>query len=108
MVNDSEPRLEVGTPLPWESFRVKFTVGLLPAVPPVMLVRLTARPESILDSVGTVCPPLMEASKSSSPCGIWQLAHWASSICGPPAWLTPEAKLTSSWQEPQAARDGCV
>ena len=42
------------------------------------------QPGEQLDAVGTTCAPMIDASKSISPCGIWQLAHWLSSICGPP------------------------
>jgi len=34
------------------------------------------------DSMGTVWAPMMEASNSSSPFGMWQFAHCLSSICG--------------------------
>src|ERR1700733_15790368 len=57
---------------------------------------------------------MMEASKGISPCGTWQLAHCVSAACGPPGWLAsgpvekPVAKSMSSWQPPQAARDGLV
>src|SRR5579871_1148598 len=50
----------------------------------------------------------MEASNGVSPCGTWQLWHCASSAWNPPGWLAPVAKFTSSWQAPQAARDGSV
>src|SRR5450631_48973 len=52
----------------------------------------------------------MEASHSWPPCGTWQLAHCVSSACGRPTvvWLAPVTKLTSSWQEAQAARLGNV
>src|SRR5664280_1083072 len=50
----------------------------------------------------------MDASSSSSPFGIWQVAHPLSSTWGRFTWLAPVAKLTSSWQAPQAARLGLV
>ena len=42
-------------------------------------------PDSKLDSTGTTCAPLIEASKSISPWGMWQVEQRLSSNCGPPA-----------------------
>src|ERR1035437_1687726 len=96
------------TPLPAESFTVKVTVGALPATPLSTLRMLATMPGRVADSVGTVCAPLMEASNSSSPCGKWHWVHWLSETCGRLTWLAPVAKLTLSWQAPQAARLGFV
>ena len=41
-------------------------------------------------------------------CGVWQFLHWLSSSSGRLTWFWPVAKLTSSWQEPQAAWLGLV
>src|SRR5579884_964733 len=37
---------------------------------------------------------------------MWQVEQRLSLACGPPAWFLPVAKLTSSWQDPQAAALG--
>src|SRR5277367_6806700 len=108
MVNEIDPSVESGIPLPFLSRTVKETTGALPAMPPVTLVMFTASPFSRDDVVGATCAPTMDASKSISPCGMWQVLHSLSSNCGPPGWLTPVAKLTSSWHDPQAARVGLV
>ena len=63
-------------------------------------------PGRVADSVGTVCAPLIEASNSNSPCGMWQFVHWLSETCGRFTWFWPVAKFTLSWQLPQAARLG--
>src|SRR5271166_2280248 len=108
MVNEIEPSFDNASGLPLPSWTVKDTTGALPAKPLSTFVILTARPVSRLDAVGATCAPLIDASKSSSPWGIWQLAHCLSSNCGPPGWFTPVAKFTSLWQAPQAAAVGFV
>src|SRR5580704_9197875 len=108
MVNEIDPSEDRGTPLPFLSSTVKETVGALPAMPPVTVVMFTASPFNKDDAVGATCAPAMEASKSISPCGIWQVLHSLSSNCGPPGWLTPTRSLTWPWHAPQAARVGLV
>ena len=84
MVNEIEPSADSGNGLPLLSCTVNDTTGALPAVPFVTFVMFTARPASRLDAVGATCAPLIDASKSISPCGMWQVAHRLSSNCGPP------------------------
>ena len=48
------------------------------------------------ENVGTVWARAILTSNSTSPSGVWQLAHWLSLICGRPAWFSPVAKFTSS------------
>jgi hypothetical protein len=84
MVSDIEPRAEIGTPFPALFVNVKVTVGLLPAVPLVMLTMVALSPESREESVGTTCAPTMEASKSLAPCGTWHVEHRVSFGCAPP------------------------
>src|SRR5450759_1875842 len=96
------------TPLPAKSLTVKVTVGALPATPLSTLRMLATMPGRVRDSVGTVCAPLMDASNSSSPWGMWHWVHWLSETCGRLTWFKPVAKFTLSWQEPQAARLGLV
>src|ERR1035437_8196129 len=79
------------TPLPAKSCTVKVTVGALPATPLSTLRMLATMPGRVADSVGTVCAPLMEASNSSSPCGMWHWVHWLSETCGRLTWLAPQA-----------------
>src|ERR1035437_4937918 len=95
-------------PLPLKSCTEKLTVGALPATPLSTLIMLATMPGRVADSVGTVCAPWMEASNSSSPCGMWHWAHWPSETCGRLTWLAPVAKFTLSWQDPQATRLGLV
>src|SRR5665811_202526 len=95
-------------PLPAKFLTVKLTVGALPATPLSTLRMLATMPGRVADSVGTVCAPLMEASNSSSPCGMWHWVHWLSETCGRLTWLAPVAKFTLSWQDPQATRLGLV
>src|ERR1035437_1793399 len=96
------------TRLPPLAFEVKVTVGALPATPLSTLTMVNTRPALVRDWVGTVCAPMMEASNSNSPWGIWHCVHWLSSTCGRLTWFLPVAKFTSSWQAPQAARLGLV
>ncbi len=46
--------------------------------------------------------------QAAAPLDGWQDVQAASSAYGPPSWCSPLAKFTSSWQEPQAAREGWV
>ena len=39
---------------------------------------------------------------------MWQFLHWLSFCCGRLTWFSPVAKLTLSWQAPQASRVGFV
>ena len=75
-------------PLPALSLTVKVTVGALPATPlsTFRMSTIDARARCA-DSVGTVCAPLMEASNSSSPCGMWHWVHWLSVTCGRLTWF---------------------
>src|SRR5215831_11434443 len=94
------------TGLPLKSTTLKVTVGFLPAWPLSTLAMVATMPGRVADCVSTVWAPLMEASNSSSPCGMWQLVHSLSDTCGRLTWFLPVAKLTSSWQLPQASRLG--
>src|ERR1700730_6655189 len=97
MVKEIEPSADRATGFPPPSWTLNDTTGRLPAVPLATFMILTTRPESKLDAVGATCAPLIDASKSISPCGVWQVAHSLSSNCGPPGGLTTVAKFTSSW-----------
>src|SRR5271157_4731343 len=112
MVNDSDPefaeKVLIGIGLPLLSLTVKVTVGFCPALPFATLTRVKLMPGTPGAYAGIVWPPMMEASNGSSPCLMWQVAHWLSSGCGPPAWLAPVVKLSASWQAPQAAAPGLL
>src|SRR3954452_24886580 len=108
MTRETRATVAKERPFPFLSFMVKVTVGFLPAVPLSTLAMATTRPGTCADSIGTVCAPMMEASNSNSPLGMWQLAHCLSSIWGKFTWFLPLVKFTSSWQDPQAARLGFV
>src|SRR5262252_2349254 len=99
-------KAEGGMGVPSFCVMLKTTVGFCPG--PVFdtdtICALT--PFSCVDLVGTVWAPMTEASHSRVPCGWWQVAHALSSAWGPPGWFRPVVKLTSSWQDWQAARFG--
>src|SRR5271166_2324979 len=107
----------MGSALPNVSLIVKLTTGFCPAA--LLLTPVITIESPVIKGFGfcgyvkavsedTTCAPRIDASKGSSPFAMWQFWHWLSSGCGPPAWLTPLEKATSSWQEPQAARVGSV
>src|ERR1022692_2558903 len=111
MVKSRSSRLDRASGLPLISLAVNATTGFCPAkvlVTPVIVTTTLLISVSGFGgyaagvSLATTCAPRMEASKGVSPCGIWQLAHSVSSVWNPPGWLAPVAKLTSSWQGPQA------
>src|SRR5260370_2451609 len=101
-------RLLISTGLPALSEALNVTAGALPgvALSTFRICRLT--PGSVVELLGTTCAPGIEASKSYVAWETWQFLHWLSSNCGRFTWFSPLAKLTSSWQEPQAAREGLV
>src|ERR1017187_8149496 len=108
MLIDNEPpdvNLLIGIPAPLLSFTVKDTTGFAPAAP-ITFTSVTLMPGRVREEAGIVCAPMMEASNSSSPCGIWHPAHCLSSTCGRLTWLRPDAKLMLEWQAPQTGPGG--
>src|SRR5436190_3782333 len=103
-------RFFIATGPPEKSFAEKVTVGALPATPLSTRRMSNTRPARESDSVFTMWAPLIEASNSSSPCGMWHMAHSLSDAIGrfEPEWFLPVAKFTLSWHDPQAARLGFV
>src|SRR3712207_2295190 len=93
-------------PAPEASVILNVTVGLEPAVPFSIFTMSTTTPGRDGASVSTMCAFRMEASYSSSPCGMWHCEHWLSVTCGRLTWPAPVAKFTLSWQDPHAARLG--
>src|SRR3954453_4628522 len=108
ITNDTFSNWFRGIAAPDLSFTVNVTVGWRPAVPLSTFEISRTKPFNEGESSGTTCAPLIEASNSNSPCGMWQIPHWLSLTCGPPACFAPVAKFTSSWQEPQDTRVGLV
>jgi hypothetical protein len=93
MVNSSVEVCDRAILLPLSSRRVKLTVGMCPEEVSVTLVIARLMPGSSVSgfwgyeatvSVGTTWAPRIEASKGSSPSGIWQLWHSESSGWNPP------------------------
>ena len=68
--------------LPALSLTVKVTLGFWPGLALSTPVMANTMPGSCLERVATMCAPLMEASYSVSPDGLWQLAHSLSLTCG--------------------------
>ena len=85
-------------------FTEKVTVGRAFGAAPVTPRRSNTTPGSDCENRAIVCAPMIDASNSSSPCGVWQFAHWLSLVCGKSTCPTPVAKFTSSWHDPHAAR----
>ena len=83
MVSDRVPEEEVkvlmGIPLPLLSRTVKVTDGGLSSAAVVTFARVKLRPAICVDWSGIACAPMMEASNSGSPCGMWHCAHCVSS-----------------------------
>src|SRR5579883_3130072 len=101
--------VDIGIGLPLLSFTVKVMVGFWPALPLVTFCSTTLTPGTCTEFSGITCAPSIDASNSPPSFGKWHWAHWVSLAWGsPPAWFLPEAKFTSLWQEPQAARLGLV
>ena len=76
MVNEIEPSCESGTAA---AGCIQHREGnhrrACPRCRSDTFVILTARPASRLEAVGATCAPMIDASKSISPCGMWQVAH---------------------------------
>src|SRR5579872_5139871 len=94
--------------LPDLSVTLNVTMGLLPGVALSTFMMLRTTPGNVAELFGTTCAPGMDESNSSAAVEIWQSLHCPSSGCGRLTWPCPVAKLTSSWQEPQAAWLGLV
>jgi hypothetical protein len=60
----------IGIPAPDLSLNVKVTSGFCPADRVSTFTNSTTTPGIVVDCVGIVCAPAIEASNSSSPCGI--------------------------------------
>jgi hypothetical protein len=63
---------------------VNVTVGDLPAVPLATLTSVKVVPGNCVELSGIVCAPMIDASNSCWPYGMWQVAHSSSLNCGPP------------------------
>src|SRR6476660_10552173 len=100
--------LVMSSEFPVLSLTENVTLGFCPGLALSTAVIAKTTPVNWLERVATICAPLMDASYSVSPDGLWQLAHSLSLTCGRLTWFWPVAKFTLSWQDPHAARDGAV
>src|SRR5271157_906631 len=90
------------------SITLNVTVGALPGVALSTFSTLVTSPVRVVEFEASRCAPGIEASKSSTRFEVWQFLHMLSSGCGRLTWFLPEAKFTSSWQEPHVAAVGLV
>src|SRR6185369_18064631 len=102
------PNFEMSIELPSLPCTLKVTLIFWPGLALSTLPMLKVTPASCVERVATMWAPLMEASYSVSPCGLWQLAHSLSLACGRLTCPAPVAKFTLSWQEPHPLREGAV